>query len=157
MINKWAAYGERPITELCLLLMTKKDLIDLVNGIKLTGNKKIEFNDGQEFEKLYIEAPLDKQIRRYYDKYINKIETTSGSKLVQDIFKIKSEKKDIYLISVTHDVKFPDSLKEYYINLDPNRFNRFGWLSYSFFREILEREKFTIEGKPPHIWVECKH
>ncbi len=186
MRDKLVPYGERPITEFCFLLMTKNDLIDLVNMIELTNDKKIEFDDKQEFEKVFIEAPLgqkcvvdillihpefflmgevkpesydsikkrlDEQISRYLG-FIKKQKNKSKMKLVQYIFKIKSEKKNIYFISVTKDDIFPEPLKEYYKKVDSNGFGKLGWLSYSFFEKILQREQFKIEGERQHIWVQ---
>ena len=60
-VDKCLVYGERPITELCLTMMTDDDLGHLVRVIELSDGGRIPFDGRSPPSQVFVEAPLGRQ------------------------------------------------------------------------------------------------
>jgi len=60
-IDRLIVYGERPITELSLIMMTDEDFGHLINGIELSDGGRIPFDGESQLLQVFVEAPLGRQ------------------------------------------------------------------------------------------------
>jgi len=60
-IDRCIVYGERPITELSLVMMTDEDLGSLIREIELSDGRRIPFDGQTQSLQVFVEAPLGRQ------------------------------------------------------------------------------------------------
>lgn len=60
-VRKCIVYGERPITELSLAMMTVDDVGRLINGIELKDGGRIPLEKKDQLQQIFVEAPLGRR------------------------------------------------------------------------------------------------